>query len=49
LDIKQIVPAGHFRRGCELVADLAVVVEVDKLESGPRKLNSTSHLSVWVT
>src|SRR6185312_1780525 len=49
LDIEQIVPAGDFRRGCELVGDLAVVVETDKLEGTPRKLQSNSQLTVWLT
>jgi DNA polymerase (family 10) len=49
LDIKQIVSAGDFRRGCELVSDLAVVVETSKLEGEPRKLVSNSQLSVWLT
>ena len=49
LDIAQVVPAGDFRRGCELVGDLAVVVETDKLEGKPRKLQSDSHLSVWLS
>jgi DNA polymerase (family X) len=49
LAIKQIVPAGDFRRGCELIADLAVVVETSKLEGEPRKLVSNSQLGVWLT
>src|SRR3954465_9364858 len=49
LDIEQIVPAGDFRRGCELVGDLAVVVETNKLEGMPRKLPSNSQLNVWLT
>ena len=49
LQVKQILPAGDFRRGCELVADLAVVVETSKLEGEPRKLISNSQLSVWGT
>lgn len=49
LQIKQVLPAGDFRRGCELVADLAMVVETSNLEGGPRKLDSNSELSVWLT
>jgi DNA polymerase (family 10) len=49
LDIEQIVPAGDFRRGCELVGDLALVVQTAKLEGRPRKLQSNSQLSVWLT
>ena len=49
LQIKQILPAGDFRRGCELVADLALVVETSNLEGEPRKLVSDSQLGVWLT
>ena len=49
LSIDRIIPAGDFRRGCELVADLAVVVEASKLDGEPRKLVSTSQTSVWLT
>src|SRR4029078_6232939 len=49
LDIVQILPAGDLRRGCELVADLAAVVETSTLEGEPRKLASKSQLSVWLT
>jgi DNA polymerase (family 10) len=49
LQIEQVLPAGDFRRGCELVADLALVVETSSLEGGPRKLVSNSQLSVWMT
>jgi DNA polymerase (family 10) len=50
LAIEQTVPAGDFRRGCELVGDLALVVQTDKLEgAAPRKLPSNSQLSVWLT
>lgn len=50
LAIQQIVPAGDFRRGCELVRDLALVVQTGKLEeTAPRKLTSNSQLSVWLT
>jgi DNA polymerase (family 10) len=49
LDINQILPAGDFRRGCELVSDLAVVVETHKVEGKPGKLQPNSQLSVWLT
>lgn len=49
LDITQILPAGDLRRGCELVADLAAVVETRTLEGEPRKLASKSELNVWLT
>jgi DNA polymerase (family X) len=38
LDITQILPAGDLRRGCELVADLAAVVETRTLEGSPGSL-----------
>jgi DNA polymerase (family 10) len=49
LEIQQVLPAGDFRRGCELVADLALVVETSNLEGSPRKLVSNSQLNVWLT
>jgi DNA polymerase (family 10) len=49
LSVEQVWPAGDFRRGCELVADLAVVVETSNLDGAPRKLVSPSHASVWLT
>ena len=49
LAIERIVPAGDFRRGCELVADLALVVETSKLDGEPRKLVSNSQTGVWLT
>jgi DNA polymerase (family 10) len=49
LSIEQVIPAGDFRRGCELVGDLAVVVETTKLEGAPRKLASSTQTSVWLT
>lgn len=49
LSIVKTIPAGDFRRGCELVGDLAVVVETPKLEGAPRKLDSSSQTRVWLT
>src|SRR5205085_2977985 len=49
LGIKNLIPAGDFRRGCELVSDLAIVVETARLEGEPRKLLSNSQLNVYVT
>jgi DNA polymerase (family 10) len=49
LGIKQLIPAGDFRRGCELVSDLAIVAETTRLEGEPRRLGSNSQLSVYVT
>ncbi len=49
IEINQLLPAGDFRRGCELISDLALVVETSKLEGEPRKLASNSQLGVWLT
>jgi DNA polymerase (family 10) len=49
LSIEQVIPAGDFRRGCELVGDLAVVVDTPNLDGVPRKLVSSSQTSVWLT
>jgi DNA polymerase (family 10) len=42
------VPAGDFRRGNELVTDLALVAQTDQLERGPKQL-TTGELSVSLT
>jgi DNA polymerase (family 10) len=47
-DIELIVPAGDFRRGCELVRDLSLVAQGAALEHGP-KLLKTGQLSVYLT
>ena len=47
-DLKHVTVAGDFRRGCELVADLALVAEGAKEEDAPAALNS-SGLKVHVT
>ena len=47
-DLKHVTVAGDFRRGCELVADLALVAEAAKEEEAPAALNS-SGLKVHVT
>jgi DNA polymerase (family 10) len=46
--LRNVAVAGDFRRGCELVADLALVAEAPVLESGPAILNS-SGLKVHLT
>jgi DNA polymerase (family 10) len=46
--LRNIAVAGDFRRGCELVADLALVAEAPDLEGGPAFLNS-SGLKVHLT
>jgi DNA polymerase (family X) len=47
-DLRHVTVAGDFRRGCELVADLALVAEAAKAEDAPAALNS-SGLRVHVT
>ena len=47
-DLKHVTVAGDFRRGCELVADLALVAEAAKQEDAPAALNS-SGLKVHIT
>src|SRR5439155_18149858 len=49
LELKSVTPAGDFRRGCELVSNLALVVETSELEGEPRKLVSNSQLNIFVT
>jgi DNA polymerase (family 10) len=46
--LKRIVPAGDFRRGCELACDLSVIAEDVKLEDGPELVRS-NQLSVYLT
>ena len=48
-DLKRITPAGDFRRGCELVGDLALVAEAPQVENGVRCLSSTAQISVTLT
>ena len=47
-DLRRITIAGDFRRGCELVADLALVAEAPSLDDGPAVLDS-SGLKVYLT
>jgi DNA polymerase (family 10) len=46
--LRKVAVAGDFRRGCELVGDLALVAEATDLEGGPAILNS-SGLKVHLT
>ena len=48
LGLRHIVPAGDLRRGGELVSDLAVVAEADRVAGGP-KLIQKGELSVYLT
>jgi DNA polymerase (family 10) len=49
LPVNQVLPAGDFRRGCEVVSDLTLVAETNHLEGGPRRLVSDSQLSIYLT
>ena len=46
-DLKRITPAGEYRRGCELVSDLSLVVEARIAEAGT--MRSGSHLHIHLT
>jgi DNA polymerase (family X) len=48
LPLKRVIPAGDFRRGLELISDLALVVEAEDLEDGP-KIVKSGELSVYLT
>ena len=43
-DLKRITPAGEFRRGCELVSDLSLVVELQGAEVGTMPSGSQLHI-----
>ena len=47
-DLRRVTIAGDFRRGCELVGDLALVAEAPGLDGGPAVLDS-SGLKVYLT
>jgi DNA polymerase (family 10) len=46
--LTRVMPAGDFRRQCELVSDLSLVAQTGRLEEGPKILR-TGELSVHVT
>jgi len=48
-ELKRITIAGDLRRGCELVADLALVAQAPALEDGPTTLASGGGLKVYLT
>jgi DNA polymerase (family 10) len=48
-ELKRITVAGDLRRGCELVADLALVAEAPAVEGGPTTLTSGSKLAIHLT
>jgi DNA polymerase (family 10) len=49
LGILRVTPAGDFRRGCELVRDLALVAEVRSLPQGPEQIAASEQLTVYLT
>ena len=49
LGIVRVTPAGDFRRGCELVRDLALVAEVKSLPDGPEQIEASEQLTVHLT
>jgi DNA polymerase (family 10) len=48
-DLKRIMPAGEFRRGCELVSDLCLVAEAAGLKTGPQKVQASDQFTVYLT
>jgi DNA polymerase (family 10) len=48
-ELRRITIAGDLRRGCELIADLALVAEAPALEDGPTTLASGGGLKVHLT
>jgi len=49
LGILRVTPAGDFRRGCELVRDLALIAEVQSLPQGPEQIAASEQLTVYLT
>jgi DNA polymerase (family 10) len=45
-DVGRIVPAGEFRRGCELVGALSLVAEIPLLEA-PQTIKATNQLTLY--
>lgn len=48
-DLKRITPAGEFRRGCELVSDLCLVVEASSGQASGETISSGSQLQIHLT
>jgi DNA polymerase (family X) len=48
-ELQRVTSAGDFRRGCELVADLALVAEMPTLDGDPATLTSGGALTVHLT
>jgi DNA polymerase (family 10) len=49
LRITRVTPGGAFRRGCELVAELSLVVELVGLADTPRIMSEGNQLTVYLT
>ena len=49
LGLKRITAAGDFRRGCELVSDLLLVAECERLDGGPQRITASDQLAVHLT
>ena len=48
-NIIRVTPAGDFRRGCELVGDLALVAEVRNLQGGLKTIQTGGQLTAYIT
>jgi DNA polymerase (family X) len=48
-DIIRVIPAGDFRRGCELVGELSLVAEVAKRPHGPQTIAPGGQLTTHLT
>ena len=48
-ELKRVTFAGDFRRGCELVGDIALVAEAPALKAGPTTVASGGELTVHLT
>ena len=48
-DLKRITPAGDFRRGCELVSALSLVVEAGGINGTTKTINPGSQLTIHLT
>jgi DNA polymerase (family 10) len=47
--IRRVTRAGEFRRGCELVRDLSLVVEVTGVDGAPKSLTGGGQMTVHLT
>jgi DNA polymerase (family 10) len=48
-ELKRVMRAGDFRRGCELVSDLALVAEAPAIEGGCKTISVGSQLKIYLT